>query len=151
MRQAFVERFARALQASPPVDLMMTGAQVQALRRAGMQIGAHTVTHPILKGLPLDAAQREITGSRQHLEGLINERVGLFAYPNGKHGVDFDDAAVALVGRLGFDAAVTTHAGVSRPGGDRFCMPRFTPWEGDSLRFGLRLWQNLGHLAGGRT
>ena len=40
--------FARQAKVEPPDDLMMTSDEVRTLRGAGMQIGAHTVTHPIL-------------------------------------------------------------------------------------------------------
>ena len=39
-----------------PRDLMMTSAQVQQLHQAGMEIGGHTVMHPILTELPDDQA-----------------------------------------------------------------------------------------------
>lgn len=142
-RQAFVDDFACALQVAPPVDLMLSGREVGALHRAGMQIGAHTVTHPILKGLDTDAARREIDTSRQTLQGLIDAPVSLFAYPNGKHGVDFEDATAALVRELGFAAAVTTEPGAGSRASDPFQLPRYTPWEPDRWRFGLRLWSNL--------
>jgi peptidoglycan/xylan/chitin deacetylase (PgdA/CDA1 family) len=142
-RQAFVDEFARVLGASPPRDLMMTSTQVQALRRAGMQIGAHTVSHPILRVLDKPQALEEIAASRRFLQNLLDEPVGLFAYPNGKRDVDFDTGTAGLVEQLGFDAAVTTEAGVSAAGTDRFQLPRFTPWETDRGRFAWRLWQNL--------
>ena len=123
--------------------LMMTSDQVCAMSRAGMQIGAHTISHPILAGLDDTAAEAEILGSKQALEGLLGKRVGLFAYPNGRPGQDYMPKDVAIVRKLGFDAAVSTHAAAVRPDADRFQLSRFTPWDRSMLRFGARLVRSL--------
>ncbi len=126
-----------------PTNLMMSSEQVRSLRAAGMQIGAHTVHHPILATLSDSDAEREIASSRDFLEGLLGQRVPLFAYPNGRPGEDYLERDVALVKRLGFSAAVTTAPGVARASTDRFQLPRFTPWDRSRLKFGLRLARQL--------
>lgn len=126
-----------------PTNLMMSSEQVRGLRAAGMQIGAHTVNHPILATLSDGDAEREIANSRERLEGLLGERVGLFAYPNGRPGEDYLPRDVALVRRLGFSAAVSTAHGAAGAGTDRFQLPRFTPWDRSPLKFGLRLARQL--------
>lgn len=123
--------------------LMMTSAQVRALRAAGMEIGAHTVTHPILAKCDERTVRDEIAQSRECLEALLGERVGLFAYPNGKLGNDYTPGHPRIVADLGFDAAVTTNPGASRAGDDLFQLRRFTPWEREAWRFGIRLALNL--------
>ncbi len=126
-----------------PADLMMRSEDVRAMHAAGMQIGAHTVHHPILARLPADDAREEILGSRRMLEDLLGTRVGLFAYPNGKPGEDYLPENVQMVRALGFDAAVSTQWGSSRQGDDMFQIRRFTPWDNTRLRFGARLLMNL--------
>jgi peptidoglycan/xylan/chitin deacetylase (PgdA/CDA1 family) len=130
-------------------DLMMTRDQVRELRRYGMSIGGHTVTHPILTTLPLDDARREIMDGRTDLEETLNERVKLFAYPNGKPGRDYDATHVRLVRELGFDAAVSTGWGASDRRSDRFQLARFTPWDTSLSKFGLRLAYNMTRRAVG--
>lgn len=143
-RLACVNAIAERAEVSPPDDLMMSGAQVRALRTAGMQIGAHTVSHPILAALPEQAAADEIERSRSALQALLGERIGLFAYPNGKPGTDYlQDVHPAVVRELGFDAAVSTRWAAARRTDDVFQIPRFTPWDRDRLKFGLRLARNL--------
>ncbi|MDT8997937.1 polysaccharide deacetylase family protein [Paucibacter sp. APW11] len=142
-RLDLVDAVLRAAGVALPRDLMMSSEQVRLMRRGGMQIGAHTLSHPILAGLDAAAATAEIDGSRQQLQGLLDERIGLFAYPNGKLGSDYSAESVELVRRLGFDAAVSTHPGVFGAKADLFQIPRFTPWESDKLRFGLRLAQTM--------
>ena len=135
---------ARLARVALPTDLMLTSLQVKTLHRAGMSIGAHTVTHPILAMLGLEQAQQEISGSRRYLECLLDEPVSLFAYPNGKPGADYSVQNVEQVRRLGFLAAVSTQAGITKMGDDEFQLSRFTPWNPGKLRFAAGLLANMG-------
>ncbi|MDO9235791.1 MAG: polysaccharide deacetylase family protein [Aquabacterium sp.] len=126
-----------------PDDLMMTSRQVLQLRNTGMQIGAHTCTHPILASLSEGEARTEITSSKCLLESLLDEPVSLFAYPNGKPNKDYLAKHAEMVRQAGFDAAVSTAAGVSSSATDVFQLPRFTPWDQTRLRYGIRLALNL--------
>lgn len=143
LRQRVVLAIAEQAGAALPANLMMSTGQVRALRAAGMQIGAHTVTHPILARLDDDSAYREIADGKDQLEALLGERVRLFAYPNGKPGEDYQQQSVELVRRAGFDAAFSTAWGAARAGSDVFQLPRFTPWDRSRARFGLRMARNL--------
>lgn len=142
-RLDFSLRLAELARVPPPAALMMSPQQVRQLHVAGMQIGAHTVNHPILARLGPAEAAREIGDSKRQLEAITGARVPLFAYPNGRHGDDYDDATVALVRDAGFEAAVATTWGAARRDSDRFQLPRFTPWDRGRLRFGARLAGNL--------
>jgi len=146
-RLAHTERIAHAAQVQLPGNLMLTSAQVKAMRHAGMQIGAHTLSHPILSRLDDNEASAEIKGSKDFLEQLLSERVGLFAYPNGKPGQDYLTQHVSMVRQAGFDAAVSTAPGVSLAATDHFQLPRFTPWDKSRVRFGSRLIANLRHIS----
>ena len=140
------EGFARALAERAklaPTGPMMTEGQVRTLRTAGMEIGAHSVTHPILLGMPDAAAQREITDSARRLTELLREPVSLFAYPNGKPGVDYGPEHVRMVREAGFTAAVSTRWGAADGNVDCFQLPRFTPWDRSPYRFAARLVRNL--------
>ena len=142
-RIAVTEQIARLAKVQLPHDLMMTSREVVAMRHGGMQIGAHTVSHPILAALSDDDARNEIEGSKIVLEQLLGERVGLFAYPNGKPGEDYTPRSVKLVRGFDFDAAVSTQWGASSTADDLFQIRRFTPWDRTKLRFGARLLRNL--------
>lgn len=124
-------------------NLMMRDDQVRELRQAGMEIGAHTATHPILSGISIGEARAEIASGRQYLESLLSEPVRLFAYPNGRPRLDYGDEHVDLVREMAFDAALSTAAGVATASSDPFQLPRFTPWARDAFRFSTRLIINL--------
>ena len=51
-RESVMQSIAQQSGIDLPNNLMMTSDQVIEMRRAGMLIGAHTVTHPILANLP---------------------------------------------------------------------------------------------------
>jgi peptidoglycan/xylan/chitin deacetylase (PgdA/CDA1 family) len=142
-REAYVNRLASAVGADLPTDLMMSADQVRSLARSGMTIGAHTVSHPILAGLADEGIRREVADGRRDLEEITNRPVTLFAYPNGKPGVDYDERAVEIVRSLGFVGAVTTQWGACRADTEPMELPRFTPWDRTRARFGLRLAANL--------
>jgi peptidoglycan/xylan/chitin deacetylase (PgdA/CDA1 family) len=144
-RQARVDALARRAPALPQ-DLMMSDDQVRRLHAAGMEIGAHTLTHPILAKLTRSAAQAEIGGSRRRLQELVQAPIDLFAYPNGKPAQDYAREHVDLVREEGFAAALSTAWGVAHAESDFFQLPRFTPWDRDPLRFLLRLTLNRSQL-----
>lgn len=120
-------------------DPMLTRDMIIDLNRHGVDIGAHTISHPILTSLDDDSARREITGGKAQLEEILNKPVRLFAYPNGKAGKDFDERHVAMVREAGFEAAFTTAPGSFGRDHDRFKLPRSRPWDDAPLTFGLRL------------
>ena len=126
-----------------PTDLMMTTKQLVELRNAGMQIGAHTVSHPILASVNISEARREMIEGKVFLENLLGEPIRLFAYPNGKPGVDFSREHAVLAKEVGFEAAVSTAPGCASSGSDPYQIQRFTPWDRTKLRFGMRLIQNF--------
>lgn len=139
-REQFVDRLLH-LAGRPmlPNDLMMRSEQVAALHRAGIEIGAHTVRHPILRLVADDEAEREITDGAERLRDITGAPVGLFAYPNGKPMQDYDARHVAMVRRLGFRAAVSTAPGVVNAQADLHQLPRFTPWDRAPLPWLARL------------
>ena len=146
-RLVLANEVAFRLRIKQSTGLMMTSQQVLGLRREGMQIGAHTHTHPILARLEPEAARLEIARSKRTLEDLLGESVNLFAYPNGRPGQDYNAQSVSIVRDLGFSAAVSTAKGAANCQSDPFQLPRFTPWDRTRARFGLRLAANLAAAA----
>ena len=103
---------------------------------------AHTVSHPILASTSISEARQEIADSKLFLEKLLQTRIGLFAYPNGKPGGDYLPEHAVLVSELGFDAAVSTAWGVADFNTSAFEIPRFTPWDKSRLGHATRLLKN---------
>ena len=76
---------------------------LRELAAAGIELGAHTVTHPDLSRLDRESCLREMVESREAIERLTGATVRTFAYPFCRYG----DAAVAAAREAGFLAAVT--------------------------------------------
>jgi peptidoglycan/xylan/chitin deacetylase (PgdA/CDA1 family) len=82
---------------------MMDERELAELAAAGVELGAHTVTHPDMSLLGEEDCYREIAESRAALETISGRAVRTFAYPFCRYG----DAAIAAVRRAGLTAAVT--------------------------------------------
>jgi peptidoglycan/xylan/chitin deacetylase (PgdA/CDA1 family) len=122
-----------------PDDLMLTSNQLVKLYASGMEIGGHTVTHPILATLVQDAVRQEVADNKKTLEQLLNTKIRYFAYPNGKPSQDYLQDQVHIIRECGYQAAVSTQPGVSNKWDDRWQLARFTPWDNSSGRFMLRI------------
>ncbi len=66
----------------PPAP-MMTLSQVPLLEQYGMEVGAHTVTHPQLDTLPAASLRRELREPKAVLEDILGHEVAHLAYPHG--------------------------------------------------------------------
>lgn len=137
-----VEALCQSARESLPNDLMLRTDALKSLHAAGIEIGAHTVNHPILARVDDQMAKREIMDGRDVLESIVRVPVRLFAYPNGRPGQDYRAKHSRLVKALGFDAAVSTAWGAARVDSDPYQLPRFTPWDRAPLKFMLRMVQN---------
>lgn len=108
-------------------ERMMTAAELRDLRAAGMELGAHTVTHPDMSTLGFEDCVREMSDGRDALQAATGVRATTFAYPYGSYG----PAAHAAARELGFDAAVTCNGWGHLD--DRYAMPRSLLWGRDRL------------------
>jgi peptidoglycan/xylan/chitin deacetylase (PgdA/CDA1 family) len=146
-RQAQIDRICSLVGITLPTDLMMSSEQVRKLHSAGMEIGGHTVHHPILTRLAYTDARSEIANGKDALENITRAPVRLFAYPNGKPNQDYASEHVQMVKDLGFEGAVSTAWGAAKTSDDLFQLPRFTPWDRGQVRFTLRMVQNMSREA----
>lgn len=142
-RETVTKSIAVAAGDNPAPALMMAEQQVRSLRTLGMDVGAHTVTHPILTRVSRAAAHNEMSASKSELERLLGEPVRLFAYPNGVPVKDYAAEHTELACDCGFIAAVSTAWGAASARSDRYQLPRFTPWDSTRLRYGARLLANF--------
>lgn len=128
----------RGVAASLPRRMMMNSDEVAALARAGMHVGGHTRSHPILRTLDDKEAQREISEGLADLAGITGIRPLLFAYPNGRPGEDFDERHAGMVEAAGCRFAFTTVAAAATRESRFTALPRFAPWDRTRLKFAAR-------------
>jgi len=122
------------------IDMMMNEAQIRELSSAGMEIGAHTVNHPILSRVSDEDAEKEICDSKADLENILSHEVTSFAYPNGRYQQDFGDEHINIVKNVGFNCSVSTDwAGVAGNNVSMFRLPRVGFIEKSKSRFIFKL------------
>lgn len=138
-RQSLAAAMAEKVGCELPDDLMMSEAQLKELASFGIEVGAHTVTHPILARIDDETAWREVRDGKGALEDIMAGPVAAFAYPNGVPNRDFKRVHVDMVRKAGFSVAVTTAWGSAGPRADRLQVPRALPWDASAFRFGARL------------
>ncbi|KNZ67600.1 polysaccharide deacetylase [Massilia sp. WF1] len=138
-RQALTERLMAMVGGGGADSLMLTPEMIRTMAAQRFEIGAHTVSHPILTSLSDEAARHEIEQCKRDLEAITGAPVRYFAYPNGKVGKDFDERHKEMVRSAGFAAAFSTEVGPAVRGGDLFQLPRSRPWDANPFLFGLRL------------
>lgn len=63
---------------------IVTAEELRALRAAGVEIGAHSVTHADLSALSYEQAREDLADSRRQLEAVLEEPVEVAAYPFGR-------------------------------------------------------------------
>lgn len=89
---------------------LLTCAELRELASAGMTIGAHTMSHPMLSQLPVASARAEITECRARLESAVQKRVWAFAYPFGD-AQSVTPLVLAIPKEVGYEAAFLNYGG----------------------------------------
>ncbi|OGO41495.1 MAG: hypothetical protein A2Z04_08090 [Chloroflexi bacterium RBG_16_57_9] len=86
----------------------MTWDQLREMHARGMEIEAHSRSHPDLRNRKLAFLKAQIGGSRDAIESQIGTRPRFLAYPAGK----YDQAVIDTLRAEGFSGAVTTRQGI---------------------------------------
>jgi len=68
------------------------------------EIGAHTMSHPLLTEIPAEEAEKQISESKNYLEKVTGKQIKMFTYPAG----DYNASIVNIVRSCGFNGARTT-------------------------------------------
>jgi len=91
--------------ASHAGDALLTLDEIRTLIRSGWSVGAHSMTHARLTGLPPGEAEREIRESRHQLEEVLSIPIRTFAYPYGAYTPEH----AGMVRKAGYEIGFTTH------------------------------------------
>lgn len=82
---------------------IMTADQLRGLPQELVQIGSHSVTHPMLTDLGEQDARMEL--SRTTLEAIVRQTVSIFSFPYGS----YNEELVALCRVAGYERVFVTH------------------------------------------
>ena len=89
----------------------MDASEIQAIDKDPLiEIGGHTISHPLLRNLTDEEAYREIVQNKKDLENLLDHSVEIFAYPFGNVQA-CGEREFALAQKAGYKVAVTTRDG----------------------------------------
>ncbi len=113
----------------------MNASEVLELQKSGLvEVGAHTMIHPILKAEDFKRSEFEISTSVSKLSSILNKDVKSFAYPNGIEGVDYGKREENNVKAAGIDMAFSVNPGIITSQTNPLSIPR---WGSEvRLKFG---------------
>ncbi len=94
----------------PETCRLLSWEELEKLASAGIEIGAHTMTHRRLSDLSEAEQRDEIAESRRLIADRLSAEVTAFAYPFGT-AADYTDTTVRLVREAGFSYAVSNRYG----------------------------------------
>lgn len=120
---------------------LMTRSELQQLVAAGMTIGAHTLSHPVLSQMSPELAWSEIVQGRARLEAAIGKPIWAFAYPFGDAG-SVSARVTAMAKQSGFDAAFINIGGGLGTELPRHAIPRV------HVNAGMNLSEFEAHVSG---
>jgi peptidoglycan/xylan/chitin deacetylase (PgdA/CDA1 family) len=123
VRESLRDQLRRLSGASMP-PVMLTWDEIREMRRLGMTIGSHTMTHPNLPNAGLTAARDELFGSRIRLEEEVGAPVTMFSYPNGGAERYLTPLVQQVVKEVGYEAATTSRNAFASAGSDLYALER---------------------------
>ena len=118
---ASLERWAGQAMSPGSDGRPLTADELRELAADGLiEIGAHTVGHPMLSRLASQDKALQVERSRSECRRILGHDPLCFSYPNGDH----DPESVEIVRRAGFIAACDSHPDLVWSTGDAYQMPR---------------------------
>ena len=106
-----------------------------------VEVGSHTMTHPVLSRMSVATQQAEVRQSKARLEEILGREVSSFAYPYGAQS-DYTQETVGMVHEAGFASACSNFTGFVQTGINPYELPRclVRNWPGEQFAQRLREW-----------
>lgn len=109
---------------APPSSFRpISWAQLADMVKRGLDVGSHSISHPILTKLDEIQLYDELKLSRQTLQRETGHPVEVFCYPNGGQS-DFDERVQEKIKQCGYQYAVAAFPSRA-PVSDRWCIKRY--------------------------
>lgn len=119
---------------------VLSAEELRKLDEGGLiEIGAHTVNHPVLAKISLEEQIHEIRQNKSVLEGILGHSVTSFSYPFGGKS-DYSIETVSAVKDAGFENACSNFPGKIKRDTDTYQVPRFLVrnWTGNEFKQHLK-------------
>lgn len=122
-------------------------AQLREMADTGLvEVGSHTVTHPILSSISDEESWRELQESRRQMQEALGREVVSFCFPNGKRG-DYRPSQVQQVAEAGYLCSVVAEFGLVSHRSDRYRLERVGV-DGDSEQLFRKRVDGAGYYQG---
>ena len=89
---------------------LMSDEQIRAVQKMGFEIGAHSLDHFPLTGLPEKQILHEVTKSKEAIENVLEQPIQTFSYPYGS----VDERVEKIVSDSGFLFACGVYSGSAK-------------------------------------
>ncbi len=119
----------------------LTSEELRILTSNGViEIGGHTVNHPVLTTLPMENQREEIYKANITLEQIVGKRIKGFSYPYGGP-ADFSSETITILRELGIEYACANFEERFHTGTDPYKLPRYIvrDWTADEFIHWLNL------------
>ena len=128
-RAFHVRELTKEVETKPEELRTMTWDELRALADRGIEVGAHTISHPHLGDLTYMEVERELRESKERIEAEVGRPCHHLAYPYGEHQAHIRRAARAagFTAAFGQDPQGATWA-------DPYQLPRAPVWRGEGTR-----------------
>ncbi|MDD2736000.1 MAG: polysaccharide deacetylase family protein [Desulfuromonadaceae bacterium] len=110
--------------------------ELREMQASGIEIGSHTLTHPVLSRIPQAEMIQEVRESKDEIERMLGCRISTFCYPSGGM-LDINENVVKAVADAGYSGAA--HGNPPRDW-NPFLVPRMGA-DDDRLEF---IWRMCG-------
>jgi peptidoglycan/xylan/chitin deacetylase (PgdA/CDA1 family) len=114
---------------------MLSWGEIREMRGAGIDFGAHTISHPDLTKIETSEIEKEMAGSKRIIEDRLGASVSSFAYPYGRY-----DGRSLEIARRYFGCACSDELGLITSDSGLYALERVDAYylRGETL-FGLMM------------
>jgi len=118
-----------------PGNLMMNWEEIKSIHQNGVQVGAHSVTHPTMDTLENEEDIQFELSSGERIREMTGIEAGIFSYPNGS----YDERVTRLAQQAGYGAALAVNKRPAYKGEDRFAISRIELYNESWFKTRMRL------------
>jgi peptidoglycan/xylan/chitin deacetylase (PgdA/CDA1 family) len=119
----------------------LTWDELRQLIQAGISVGGHSHTHPILTQISREEVRNQVIESQELFRRELGKTASIFAFPDGK-ALAFNQNLIELISSLGYEILFSLMDGRAKihQGKTNFILPRLSVWRSQTLpQFHMRL------------
>lgn len=136
----FIESYKKKFEVEEMESRNINTDQLLEMDRSGLvEMGAHTLNHPILTNEDDQTSESEIVDSFQGLEEILGHKTLYFAYPNGMPGIDFGEREINILKKVDCKLAFSAETRSFSSKDEAYSFPRYIFERSNMLIFKTKL------------